>query len=137
PELQTTGEDFNRIWRSINAYYVWLGRHPNPDLLDEIFEKECDCYKPNRSQLQLMSERGWRYEDAGVQVKSVKLNGRPVPTTAVLIVVDQQGPQLLVDRKGKVVRRGTGWRATRRIFVLRLHSDQRWRLSATSQPGPA
>jgi hypothetical protein len=137
PELENTGEDFNRIWRSINAYYVWLGRNPRPELLNEIFEKECKCYANNSSLLKTFKDRGWHYRDDGIQVVSVKLASRPGPTTVVLDVIDQQGAEIVVDRQGKVVKRGPGWKPTRQLFILRLHPDRRWRVSSISFQGLA
>jgi hypothetical protein len=136
PELENTGEDFNRIWQSINAYYVWLGRNPEPELLDEIFNRRCECYQPNLERLQLLDKRGWRYKDDGIQVVSVKVGRRSSPSRVLLEVIDRQGPQIIVDRSGKVVRRGVGWVPTRRAMILDLSEDRHWRIIGTTQFGP-
>jgi hypothetical protein len=135
PELNNTGNDFEAIWRSIEDYRVWLGRNPQPHLLKRIYHPDCPCYPKGIGVLQRLASRGLHYDDEGTRVVSVELADRPARHIALLRVVDQHGPQIIVNEAGTVVRRGDGWAPTRWIFTLNKDENGYWRLRHVLKEG--
>src|SRR5262249_27245970 len=62
-----TGENWLAIMSDILTYRHSLYENPQPDLLDQIYDKRCPCYAQERTALQDLIRKGWRYNDNGVK----------------------------------------------------------------------
>jgi hypothetical protein len=130
PQLETTGDDFDRTVRSIMRYVDWLLRNPRPALLDNVYERSCDCYQRSFQELDEMAVQGWRLRSRDVHVVSVGVTGRPASNVAVVEVVNRQdGALVVVDRNGREVEHDEGWAPRRDRDMLTRAADGRWRIA--------
>ena len=128
---KATGENWLAIMSDILTYRHYLYEHPQPSLLDQIYDKRCPCYAQERNTLADLERHGWRYDDKGVKVLKAKLLGRGTakPPSVALDVVERVYPQVLVDRSGKTLqnRAGSGTKTT--TYELVQGDDHKWRVS--------
>ncbi len=135
---KATGENWLAIMSDILTYRHYLYEHPQPSLLDQIYDKRCPCYAQERNTLADLERHGWRYDDKGVKVLKAKLLGRAAgnPSIVAVEVVSRSSQQLLVDRGGKIVERRPGSGLMKTPYQLLRGTDGRWRVSlvGVSQP---
>jgi hypothetical protein len=135
---KATGENWLAIMRDILTYRHSLYENPQPNLLDQIYDRRCPCYTQERKALADLERRGWRYNDKGVTVLKTTLLGRAAGNTSIVAVevVSKSFPQILVDRTGKILERKSGSPATKTPYELLRGKDGRWRVSliGISQP---
>jgi hypothetical protein len=135
---KATGENWLAIMRDILTYRHSLYENPQPNLLDQIYDRRCPCYAQERKALADLERRGWRYNDKGVTVLKTTLLGRAAGNTSIVAVevVSKSFPQILVDRTGKILERKSGSPATKTPYELLRGKDGRWRVSliGISQP---
>lgn len=128
PELHNTGEDFDRIIRSIEEFRNWLFRNPDPALAGLIYHEECECLAELERRLQLLIDDGVRFESSSSIVHEVDVLDRD-PDVVALKVVDEGQPQVLVDVETReVVDRGDGWDPRAYRFLL-MRSEDGWRVA--------
>jgi hypothetical protein len=123
--LDTSGEDFDRVFRNIMAIRDAAYATPRTDLLERIYSHECKCYPINLRQVQDYVDRGVRHVAGFPEVLKVEVVARPSPTVVELRVVDREDTQFVEDRNGNRVREGDGWARTSKIYTLQL-SDRGW-----------
>lgn len=104
PFPQTQGEDdVEAIWRELIEYHNWAFQ--NPDLADAsvYISEECECYANAIAVLDEYREKGWREVSEGLIVDRVDIDVE-ASTFALLTVVDEHSPLVVVDGEGNVVR---------------------------------
>ena len=128
---KATGEDWLAIMSDILTYRHQLYEHPQPNLLSQIYDKRCPCFAQERNVLADLQRRGLKYTDQGVQVLSAKLLGRGTgkPASVALDVVGRVFPQVLVDQRGKILRRKAGSDPRTTTYELVQGEDHKWRVS--------
>jgi len=103
PELMLTGEDFDAIVRSHEAYRDWLYGHPDPDLLDAIYHPECECYADESRLLGHYEDQGQWWISDPTSVVSVEVVDDFAADVRVLHVIRERvAPSMLVDASGTV-----------------------------------
>jgi hypothetical protein len=128
---KATGENWLAIMSDILTYRHSLYENPQPNLLDQIYDKRCPCYAQERSALADLARKGWRYNDNGVKVLKAKLLGRGSgkPASVALDVVERVFPQILVDRSGKIIQKRAGTSARTTTYELVQGDDLKWHVS--------
>jgi hypothetical protein len=128
---KATGENWLAIMSDILTYRHSLYENPQPNLLDQIYDKRCPCYAQERAALQDLARKGWRYNDNGVKVLKARLLGRGSgkPASVALDVVERIYPQVLVDRNGKIIQKKIGSSARTTTYELVQSDDRTWRVS--------
>jgi len=128
---KATGENWLAVMSDILTYRHYLYEHPQPNLLDQIYDKRCPCYAQERSTLANLQRRGWKYDDKGVQVLKAKLLGRGTakPPSVALDVVEHVYPQVLIDRSGKTIQKRARSTTKTTTYELVQGDDHQWRVS--------
>lgn len=137
PDPATRGEDFDRVFREIVGFSHFVYQHPDPALLDLIYDSSANTLPNVRGQIENLRTRGYRYDDEGQTVHSVAVEKRQDPTHVLLRVVTSHGEQRVVDAQGNVVQRGPGWPKRQEQYLLELGQDGRWRIQYKTTLGPA
>lgn len=137
PDPATRGEDFDRVFREVVGFSHFVYQHPDPALLDVIYDSSANTLPNVRGQIENLRSRGYRYDDEGQTVHSVEVEKRQDPTHVLLRVVTSHGEQRIVDAQGNVVQRGTGWPKRQEQYLLELGEDGRWRIQYKTTLGPA
>jgi hypothetical protein len=128
--------DWDRMVRANQDYEKWLYDHRRPDLLSNLAREDNPSYQNTLLGLtNLAAHPDWHYDPQPppIEVRSVRLQSRPSPDKAVVIV--QLGPisvNRVVDGTGKVVFEDGPYPP--RIVQQTLQQDQgtnRWRLART------
>ncbi len=102
PTPNTTGRDFERIYREIEAFHTWLYEHPDPKLLSLIYHPECECHALALRTLQRLRSEGLHFEGPAFLVDSVRV----VEDFPVLVRIEtrvRQPAQTLVTSDGRTV----------------------------------
>jgi hypothetical protein len=128
---KATGDDWVAIMRDILSFRHQLYENPQPNLLDQIYDRRCPCYEQERKVLADLERRGWRYSDRGVTVVSTKLRGRGVGNSSVVALesIIQTAPQVLVDRNGRILQKRPASGPTKMTYELIRGQDGRWHVS--------
>jgi hypothetical protein len=128
---KATGENWLAIMRDILTYRHYLYENPQPNLLDQIYDRRCPCYAQERRALADLERRGWRYNDKGVTVLKTTLRGRGVGNSSIVALesIIQTAQQVLVDRNGKILQRKSASGSTKMTYELIRGKDDRWRVS--------
>lgn len=126
PVLNTTGEDWDAIVRSIVDYQAWLFTHPKPELLDNIFLPSYSGYADGKLGLTNLATQGWRYdpEFRPATVQLVRLFERPRADVAVVFVRSFDPPNRIVEQSGKVVLDSPGAGDTSVLWTLKRDTDR-------------
>jgi hypothetical protein len=124
PTPDTTGRDFDRIFREISAFRDWLYENPDPDLVSFVFAEQCACYESARDQFEELRTSEMRFDSEPTTVHEVHVieEGR---SEVVLEVLLESGHQRLVDRSGEVLDSTSGTGPEWFEFGLSLRGD-RW-----------
>lgn len=132
PALNTTGEDWDGIVRSILGYQAWLFTHPRPELLDNIFLPSYSAYADSKLGLTNLATKGWRYdpEFRPGTLQVVRLFDRPQADVAVVFVRSFDPPNKVIDPSGNVVLDSPGAGDTSVLWTLRRTStsDAQWKV---------
>lgn len=73
PTPDTTGRDFDHIFREINEFRDWLLANPNPDLVRLVYHPDCDCHTEMERRLSRFIEASARLVGDPSQVLSVQV----------------------------------------------------------------
>jgi hypothetical protein len=127
---KASGEDWLAIMREILSYRHQLYANPQPNLLDQIYDRRCPCYAQERKVLTDLQRRGWRYDDKGVDVTEAKLLARATnkPSDVAVEVLVRSHAQVLLDKAGEVVKRTPPASPSYKAYELVRGSDGRWRV---------
>jgi hypothetical protein len=135
PATQPPQDQWLTIVRQIVAERHAIYRHPQPELLERIYDPSGPAYPKEYQTLVGLKERGLRYEDQGVEIRSAKLIGKAQGTTGVAVeVTSREFPKALVDADGKVIRAEPGSPPTKVVYNLIKGGDQRWRIYVVYKP---
>jgi hypothetical protein len=128
---KATGDDWVAIMRDILSFRHQLYENPQPNLLDQIYDRRCPCYEQERKVLADLERRGWRHNDKGVTVLRAKLLGRAAGNAPIVAVevVAQSFPEIVVDRSGKIVDRKSQSSVTKTPYELLRGGEGRWRVA--------
>jgi hypothetical protein len=128
---KATSDNWLAIMRDILTYRHHIYENPQPNLLDQIYDRRCPCYAQERKALADLASRGWRYNDKGVTVLKAKLRGRGVGNSSIVAVESmiRTAQQVLLDRNGKVLQRKAESGPTKMTYELIRGKDGRWRVS--------
>jgi hypothetical protein len=128
---KATGDDWVAIMRDILSFRHQLYENPQPNLLDQIYDRRCPCYEQERKALADLERRGWRHNDKGVTVLRAVLLGRGngTPPSVALDVIERIYPQVLLDQSGAVRERKPGSAARTSTYELVQGSDGHWRVT--------
>jgi hypothetical protein len=127
---KATGENWLAIMSDILTYRHSLYENPQPNLLDQIYDKRCPCYKREYQVLSGLKQRGQRYSDEGIEVLKAKLLGRAKgrPSDVAVEVLLRTREQRLVDAAGGIVQRFKASGPTNHDYELIEGPDGRWRV---------
>lgn len=134
----TTGEDFVKIVGGLNELLNEISKKPDhTEILDLVFEPSGTARKATELQIANLRSKGWRYSDSGATASQISLQRRPTSDAALVQLVTEQGPQIVVDGTGAIVQRGDGWKPRREQYTLKRGTDGRWRIVTMTLNGPA
>ncbi|HEY5988378.1 MAG TPA: hypothetical protein VIV12_18670 [Streptosporangiaceae bacterium] len=127
---KATGENWLAIMRDILTYRHSLYENPQPNLLDQIYDRRCPCYAREHRVLTHLRSRGLRYDDQGVEILKARLLGRAKnrPSDVAVEVLVLTRTQILVDKAGKLVKRTPASSPNYQDYELLRGPDGRWRV---------
>ena len=125
PTPDTTGRDFDRIFREIVQFRDWIYAHPNPDLIDLIYMTDCPCSTEAKAELRELIRAGFHFDDEGFLVQSVEVS-EDLWQVVRLRVVMQRTPQVLRDADGNVVDSSEGGAPVEFSVALVQPSAREW-----------
>lgn len=128
PTPQTTGEDFEQIWKEISAFETFLLKHPNPDLVERIYDPRGPYFEIVHARVAGLVARGHHLRTEGVQVREVRVVRRPNPDEVILRIVSRSGANARVDQSGRVFHAEPADKPIARTLLLRRGQDGRWRM---------
>lgn len=127
PIPETEGEDnIEVIWRELIEYHNWAFQ--NPELADaELYlSKDCECFANAQERLDEYRRKGWRETSPGLTVHEVDVD-IATGNLAVMTIVDEHSPLVVVDAVGLVVRERE--RRPKTFFDVRVRLfDGGWRI---------
>lgn len=129
PRIDTSGDDFERIWRQAQLYEGWLVRHPDPALATEIYVAGTPTTERVVELLTQLQREGWRIEVRGYRILGVTLDDRPAPDIVVLRYADTYTGRDVVDRATGAVIEREDYDGRARLWRLEMRrgEDGRWR----------
>jgi hypothetical protein len=129
PRIDTSGDDFERIWRQAQLYEGWLVRHPDPALATEIYVAGTPTTERVVELLTQLQREGWRIEVHGYRILGVTLDERPGPDIVILRYADTYTGRDVVDRATGAVIEREDYDGRARLWRLEMRrgEDGRWR----------
>jgi hypothetical protein len=136
---KATGENWLAIMSDILTYRHSLYENPQPNLLDQIYDRRCPCYAQERSALQDLARKGWKYNDNGVKVLKAKLLGRAATNSSIVAVevVTRTSRQVLTDGAGKIVEQRAASAPMKTPYQLLRGTDGRYHVTLIGVSQPA
>lgn len=135
PELHNTGDDFADIARSLLAVRYWAYRHPEHDILDQVYASDCECLEVDRSNLSQLVSSGRRFVMNDPDIVEIEVLDQGSDYVS-LKIRDRASEKVLVDSKGEVVDRQDGWESRSYRLLLVLDESGRWLIrDVKSMPG--
>jgi hypothetical protein len=132
---QPTQDQWLTIVRQIINERHAIYQHPQPELLERIYDRNGPAYPKEYQTLVSLKQRGLRYEDQGVEIRDAKLIGKAQGTSGVAIeVTSREFPKSLVAADGRVIKREPGSSPTRTVYNLIKGGDRRWRIYVVYRP---
>ena len=133
PLINTSGEDFDQVWRQIEVLESWLLEHPQTALAADIYVRGTAPYDDLVGQLSDLQAKGQSGKVEGYQILGVTVDSRPGPDQVELRYADTYTDRLTLDAGGAVIaRQPYDGRARLWTLTLQRGEDRRWRVSATS-----
>lgn len=141
PELATTGEDLEKVVKSLHAYRSWLFRSPHPDnataRLERIADPDCNCWEPDHTLLTHYAENELWWVGAVLEPVSVEALDRSAQNAAILgVVFERDGEAELIDHTGDVHDELEPTRYYLEIVLVRDDAESPWRLRSVSDVRP-
>jgi hypothetical protein len=133
PQIDTTGEDFDQIWRQIEVLEDWLLLHPDPAPAREIYVPGTDPYRQLVALLSQLRRDHHTLDVQGYRIVGVQVQARPAGDRVVLHYADTYRDRVERDQHGQVVS-SAPYDGRARLWSLTLvrGRDNRWRVQATS-----
>lgn len=124
PTPDTTGRDFDHIFREIVAFRDWLFANPDPELVDVIYHPECECNDEVVEALAYLQDNSLHLDDEGTDVHDVETVDE-FESLVQLRVELERTAQVVVDSDGNVVEETDG--SDPRTYVVTLvKPGNRW-----------
>lgn len=137
PKVVATGEDFQAILTSFEAYSNWLHRNPRPEKLANIMAEGCACLAETRASLEKLADNNWRAAPQQTELTEVRVT-RQIDANQVQVYVVVNSIDLSVeDENGEVVQDPELPPPTGIIYGLTRDTSGRWRISSRTVLGPA
>jgi hypothetical protein len=133
PTPDTTGRDFDRIFREISAFRDWLFAHPDPELLHLIYHPDCDCYEETREVLEYLVEEDLRFVGETREIVSISVLD-DAKEAATLNVATRSRPIEVLDSEGRTRERTDGGENVLTQFHLVLR-DGAWLVRTATDAG--
>lgn len=136
PQVDLTGEDFDRIVRDLARLADWLARNPDPDLVDLVWHPDGPDYERFRDGHAQAQQDGLRDASRPARILSVEVVERPADDLVVVRVVQAGAPQYMVNDRDEVVTEvpAEGVNAFRE--TLRRDERGRWRVVESIPEAP-
>ncbi|MDZ7734362.1 MAG: hypothetical protein U5R31_15960 [Acidimicrobiia bacterium] len=131
--IDTTGGDFERIWRDIEEFENWLLAHPDQrDRLPEIYVPGTEIHGQTDSLLADLVEREAIMIVADYEVLGVELVDRPDPDTAIVHYTDTRSHREVIEVASGAVLEREEYEDQPWSWELRLERSDRgsWRISS-------
>jgi hypothetical protein len=133
PLINTSGEDFDQVWRQIEVLESWLLEHPQPALAADIYVKGSAPYDDLVGQLTDLQSKGQSGRVDDYQILGVTVDSRPSTDEVHLRYADTYTDRLTLDGQGAVIaHQPYDGRARLWTLTLQRGDDHRWRVSATA-----
>ncbi|MEJ5254619.1 MAG: hypothetical protein WHS89_04655 [Acidimicrobiales bacterium] len=128
PRIDTTGEDFERIWRQAQLYEGWLLRHPDPALASQIYVEGTPTAQRVVDLLGQLQRDGLKIEVHGYRILGVTVDERPGPDAVILRYADTYTGRDVIDLASGVVREHEDYDGRARLWRLEMRrgGDGRW-----------
>ncbi len=136
PAIDTTGEDFDHIWRQIELLEDWLLLHPDPASVGAIYETGTAA---SRQLVALLTQLRREHHSLDVQdyrILGVQVESRPSGGVVVVRYADSYRNRVELDQRERVVS-AAPYDGRARLWSLTLvrGRDNRWRVRANSFVG--
>ncbi|MDP9389446.1 MAG: hypothetical protein M3Q48_16405 [Actinomycetota bacterium] len=140
PELQNTGDDFDAIVRSVDAFENWVYQYdPDPKWVPEYVDpRNSDEFGFKRTQesLAALKAAGERHDSPASRIVKVRVSHRSSDHQVAIYVVREALPGAVVNRAGEVVHRRSTYPPTGFLEDWVRGADGRWRLYHSVVLGP-
>jgi hypothetical protein len=143
PELRNTGEDFDAIVRSVDAFENWVYQYdPDPKWVPEYVDPRNNDefgFKRTQQSLAALKAAGERYDSATTRIHKVIVRDRVSDHQVGVYVIREHVGGAVVDREGRVVHQLRTLPPTGYFEDWVRGPDGRWRLFhqvALGPPGP-
>ena len=136
PELVNMGDDYEAIYRSLDAYDFWIDAHnPDPELVKNFAVEGTDQYETQLGDVETLLSTDARSYVIEPDAASVELIDQQENVVSLRVEYPQRY-RVLVDRSGNVIDEATV--APRSLIVL-MSADPlgTWRLSSVTHAPPA
>lgn len=129
PRIDTTGEDFERIWRQAQLYEGWLLRHPDPALASQIYVDGTPTAQRVIDLLGQLQRDGLKIEVHGYRILGLTVDERPSSDTVILRYADTYTGRDVIDLATGAVREHEDYDGRARLWRLEMRrgGDGRWR----------
>jgi hypothetical protein len=138
PVIDLRGDNFETVWRQAQVLEGWLLRHPDPNLVAQIYVPGTPTYDEVHGYIDELARNGRAVVVERYRIVDVSLVERRTPDEVELRYTDTYASRQLIDaRSGAVLSRDAsdgGERAW--SLVLRRGTDGRWRVASIT-PAPA
>jgi hypothetical protein len=135
PTLETTGDDYETIWRSIHQFEQWMLAHPDSPLGTEIYQPESPAASAAFTLFVDEVQRGYVTRVEGSQIQSVEVVDEPADGTVDLRYTESRVATERIDAEtGEVLDRQEFDGDTFTYEVrLRRGFDGKWRVETSAQ----
>lgn len=133
-------DDLNTAFRAIYAKRTQATVEGRPEIVDEIYQQDCECYE-----LRSMIEEGIRrgghyvgYNPAILLIRELTQGFARGPNLATVRVITQQDPYKVEGSNGQLITTEQGWGPQSSAWTLvRGGPQQPWKVSFLLVEGPA
>ena len=142
PALNNTGEDYEAIYRSLDAFSNWVFQHPDPALVDRYALPSCSCYRHDRDSLAALAKQQRHLDGPGgrltqVVLRRVAFRDTAGQATTVLLYVVSEGLDVnVVDSAGRSIQHIGSQPGFGFLDALYRDTDGRWRIGQRDRLGP-
>ncbi len=133
PTIDTTGDDFDHIYRQIETLEGWLLTHPQPDQVAQIYQPGSSPYNDLVSQLSQLQAAHQTLQVENYRIVGVTVDSRPAAGRVNLRYADTYTDAVTLGGLGDVVGRAP-YDGRARLWTLTLQrgDDGRWRVADTA-----
>lgn len=137
--LVTTGDDLGAVTRSYVEYQMWLLEHPDPDLVDVIYQPGTERLRELKAAIGALARQGRRFDcDPETEVLLVEPDQEPTGKDEVIgvLVHTRRGPCRLLEADGTEVGAQPGYARSAFRYTFGREGG-RWYLVSEQELGDA